>query len=179
MRLGPLALVLALACSTVRVTSDYDPEVDFSAYRSYAWLPRTPEATGHPRLDSPMVQERVHRGIDRALAAKGYQPGGEQADFFVTYQLAVDHKLDAYTTYREYYGLYGYRVAIPETTVREYDEGSLIIDVMDAKRQKVVWRGVASGRLRDTSGTQDPVELQARVYEVVDEVLASFPPQRK
>lgn len=179
LRVCPLVLVAALACSTVRVMSDYDPETEFGAYRTYAWLPKTPEATGHPRLDSPMVQERVRRGIDRALGEKGYGLGGEKADFFVTYHLAVDRKLDVRTTDRSFYGRYGYRISIPETTVQEYDEGSLIIDVVDAARKQVVWRGVGSGRLRGTSGTQDPVELQQRVYEVVDEVLAGFPPQPK
>ena len=179
LRLAPFALAVALACWTVQVTTDYDPETDFSSYRTYGWLPRTPEATGHPRLDSPLVQERVRSGIERALKAKGYSPGGEDADFFVTYHLAVDRKLDVQTTSSSFYGLYGYRVAIPETTVREYDEGSLIIDVMDAARKQVVWRGVGSGRLRGTSTTLDPVQLQQRVYSVVDEVLTGFPPQRK
>lgn len=174
-----LTFVAALGCSTVRVMSDYDPETDFSAYRTYAWLPTTPEATGHPRLDSPMVQERVRRGIDRALTQKGYGVGGEKADFFVTYHLAVDRKLDVRTMDRSVYGRYGYRISIPETTVQEYDEGSLIVDVVDSARKQVVWRGVGSGRLRGTSGTQDPVDLEQRVYEVVDEVLADFPPQRK
>lgn len=179
LRLAPFVLAGALACSTVSVSTDYDPKTDFSSYRTYAWLPRTPEATGHPRLDSPLVQERVHSGIDRALSAKGFSPGGEDANFFVTYHLAVDRKLDVQTTYSSFYGLYGYRVAIPETTVREYDEGSLIIDVIDAAGKRVVWRGVGSGRLRGTSASQDPVQVQQRVYAVVDEVLAGFPPQRK
>jgi hypothetical protein len=51
-----IALALLTACSTVRVSVDYDPEEDFTTYSSYAWLPQTPEATGHPRADSPMVQ---------------------------------------------------------------------------------------------------------------------------
>jgi hypothetical protein len=179
LRIGPLLVVALLACSTVRVSSDYDPETDFGAYRRYAWLPRTPEATGHPRLDSPMVQDRVRRGIDRSLAEKGYGLGGEQADFFVTYHLAVDRKLDIRSTERSLYGRYGYRISIPETTVQEYDEGSLIVDVVDAKHKRVVWRGVGSRRLRGASGVEDPVRLQERVYEVVDEVLADFPPGRK
>jgi len=179
LRIGPLLVVVVLACSTVRVSSDYDPETDFGAYRRYAWLPGTPEGTGHPRLDSPMVQDRVRRGIDRSLTEKGYGLGGEQADFFVTYHLAVDRKLDIRTTDRSLYSRYGYRMSIPETTIQEYDEGSLIIDVVDAKRKQVVWRGVGTGRLRGASGAEDPVRLQERVYEVVDEVLVDFPPQRK
>lgn len=175
----PFILLAALACSTLSVSVDYDPDQNFSGYHTYAWLPDTPEATGHPRLDSPMVQERVRKGIDRALAAKGFTLTAEKPDFYVTYQLAVDRKLDVRTIDQGFYGRYGYRVSMPETTVSQYDEGSLIIDVADARAKKVVWRGVGSKRLRSTSGTQDPAELQQRVFQVVDEVLAGFPPKKK
>lgn len=126
-----------------------------------------------------MVQERVRKGIDRTLAAKGFVLAADQPDFFVTYNLAVERKLDVRTTDDVYYGRYGYRVSVPDTTVTEYDEGSLVIDVADARAKKVVWRAVGSGRLRGASGMQDPAKLQERVFQVVDEVLADFPPQRK
>ncbi len=126
-----------------------------------------------------MVQERVRKGIDRTLAAKGFVLAGDRPDFFVTYDLAVERKLDVRTTDDVYYGRYGYRVSVPETSVTEYDEGSLVIDVADARAKKVVWRAVGSGRLRGASGMQDPAKLQERVFQVVDEVLADFPPQRK
>ena len=138
-----------------------------------------PGASGHPRLDSPMVHERVHKGIDRTLAAKGFVLTDDQPDFVVNYDLVAERRLDVRTTDDVYYGRYGYRVAVPETTVSEYEEGSLIIDVADARTKKVVWRGIGSGRLRNASGTQDPAELQERVFKVVDEVLADFPPKRK
>ena len=68
---------------------------------------------------------------------------------------------------------------MPGTTVREYDESSLTIDVADARSKKVVWHSVGSDRLRGASGMRDPAKLQERVFQVVDEVLAGFPPQRK
>ena len=126
-----------------------------------------------------MLHDRVRKGIDRTLAAKGFVQAGDQPDFFVSYDLAVERKLDVRTTDDVYYGRYGYRIAVPETTVTQYDEGSLIIDVADARAKKVVWRAVGSGRLRGASGMQDPAKLQERVFQVVDEVLAGFPPKRK
>jgi hypothetical protein len=172
----PLLLLSALACATVRVSSDHDPTANFAAYRSYAWIPDPPARTGHPRLDSELVQDRVRRGIDRTLAAKGFARDDESPDFLVTYHLAVDRKLDVYTMDHVYYGYYGYRVLVPETIVDEYDEGSLIIDVVDAREEKVVWRGVGSRRLQDATGPQDPVKLEERTFKAVDEVLESFPP---
>ena len=67
-----------LACSTVSVDYDYDPSVDFSDLRVYAWLPRPPSATGaDPRLESPLLDARIRRSIDFHLAKGGYQHDSE------------------------------------------------------------------------------------------------------
>ena len=171
-------LIAALGCSTVRTSSDYDPSANFASYHTYGWLPEGPEPTGHPRIDNPMLHERVRKSIDRALQAKGYALSADP-DFLVTYHLSAQQKTDV-TTYNEgYYGRYGYVVGFPTTTVRQYDEGTLIIDVIDARARKVVWRGSATRRLREQSGQQDPAELEKRVFETVSETLAGFPPTPK
>lgn len=176
--LAALALCTALACSTLRVSSDYDPSADFSGYRSYAWLPDGPAVTGHARLDSPLVHERVHQSIDRVLASKGFRESAESPDFLVRYDLTAARRIDVTTYDSTFYRGYGYRMSLPETIVREYDEGTLVFDVMDTREKKVVWRGVAQGRLRPETAQLDPAQVQERVDEVVDEVLASFPPRK-
>lgn len=175
----PLILLAALACATVHVTHDYDPAIDFSKYRSYTWLLDPPGPTGRPRLDSPLVQERIRKAIDEGLARKGYTQAAQSPDFLVRYDLTAQSKIDVMTYDTGFYGRYGYRVGFPETTVRQYDEGSLIIDVVDDHAKKVVWRGIAQGRLRGANTPPDPAEMQERIDEVVNEVLAKFPPQKK
>ena len=63
-----------------------------------------------------------------------------------------------------------------EAEVREYEEGSLIIDVMDQNEKKVVWRGIGQRRLRGEGAPTDPEELQKRADEVAAAVLKDFPP---
>lgn len=175
--LAALLLLAPLACSTVQVSVDYDPDEDFSAYRTYAWLPGTPEATGNSRLDTPMIHQRVREAIDQTLADKGFRRVEANPDFWVAYFMSVEKKIDVYTTNR-LYGGYGWTVSIPETRVSEYDEGSLIIDVSDAREKELVWRGIGQGRLRKTP-LEDPEEQRKEVYRVVDEILADFPPKSK
>jgi hypothetical protein len=177
-RLTSLLLsAMLLACSAVKTSSDYDPSANFTSYQTYGWLP-DPPPTGHPRADNPLLHERVRNSIDRALAAKGFRRS-EDPDILVTYHLSAQQKLDVRTYYDTYYGPYGYGVSIPDTEVRPYEEGTLIVDVVDARAKKVVWRGYGSRRLKEPSGQQDPAELQKRVDETVDETLAKFPPQPK
>lgn len=173
------ALCAGLACSTLKVSDDYDPAVDFAKYRSYAWLPDQPGPTGRPRLDSPLVQERIRKAIDAALAGKGYSESAQSPDFLVRYDLTAERRVDVSSYDTPYYTRYGYRMVLPETVVREYDVGSLIVDVADAREKKVVWRGIAEARLRGESAPTDPAQVQERVTEVVNAVLEKFPPKGK
>jgi hypothetical protein len=170
-----LAGVAALACSTLRVSTDYDPKADFGRYRTYAWLAEEPTPTGSPRLDSPLLHDRIRTAIDRALEAKGYART-ENPDFLVRFDLSSERKLDIDTYNAGFYRGYGYWMSLPQTEVREYEEGSLIIDVMDQKEKKVVWRGIGQRRLRGEGAPSDPAELQKRADEVAASVLKDFPP---
>ena len=170
-----LAGVAALACSTLRVSTDYDPKIDFGRFRTYAWLPDEPTPTGSPRLDSPLLHERIRTAIDRALEAKGFART-ENPDFLVRFDLSSQRKLDVSTYNSGFYRGYGYWMSIPQTEVREYEEGSLIIDVIDRAEKKVVWRGIGQRRLRGEGAPTDPEELQKRADEVAAAVLKDFPP---
>ena len=173
-----LVALVALACSTLRVSSDYDPATDFAKFRTYAWLPEEPTPTGRPRLDSPLLHDRIRKAIDRSLEAKGYQRT-EHPDFLVRFDLSAERKLDIDTYNAGFYRGYGYYMSLPQTDIREYDEGSLIVDVIDLPQKKVVWRGIGQKRLRGEGTPADPAEMQKRIDATVDAVLANFPPKPK
>jgi hypothetical protein len=170
--------LIALACTTLRVSTDYDPSENFGEYRTYAWLPEEPTPTGSPRLDSPLLHERIRKAVDRALEAKGFQRT-ETPDFLVKFDLTTQRRLDVSTYNNGFYRGYGYWVSIPQTEVREYEEGSLVIDVIDREEKKVVWRGIGQRRLRGDGSNDDPEELQKRADDVAAAVLKDFPPQPK
>ena len=178
LRFTLLASLGALACSTISVSTDYDPAAKFGGYKSYAWLPENPTPTGHPRLDSPLVQERIKKAIDLALENKGYART-ETPDFLIRYDLSAERRVDVTTYDSGFYRGYGYRMSLPVTEVRDYDVGSLIIDVLDYREKKVVWRGVGEGRLRSEGASVDPAEQQQRIDKAVAAVLEKFPPQPK
>ncbi len=62
MRLLPFLLLAA--CSSVQVSTDYDPGTDFSVLKSYAWLPRKASTGGDPRLDSTLLNERIRGAVE-------------------------------------------------------------------------------------------------------------------
>ena len=173
----PLLALLAgasLACATVRVTVDYDPNEDFSSYRTFAWFPIV-RPSSDPEVASPLVDARIRAAVARELEAKGYRQVIDRTpDFYVTWHVSVEDKLDVYTVDRGYVGSWGYVVSIPETRVRQYEEGTLLIDVADAREKQLVWRGVGKGRLRRQP---TPEQLTADVDGAVAEILERFPPE--
>lgn len=181
--LGILLILGLAACSSVRVSQDYDESADFSAYRTYDWFPAPREETGQLRLDNPLLDERVVSAIERTLASKGYSKvSGGEPDFYVYYHLSMQEKLDV-RTMNTYYGGVGRRgrwrgwggVGF-DTYVDQYDEGMLVIDIGDARARKLVWRGSGTRRLRESP---EPEEVTQQVNEAVSEILKQFPPRRK
>ncbi len=85
MRASASVLVLVLAalgtaCSSVRTSYDFDPGVDFSAWRTYAWYPSGSPPTGDPRLDNPLLHGRIEAAVNRTLGARGPEDEHRGAD---------------------------------------------------------------------------------------------------
>jgi hypothetical protein len=182
-----LAILLAATlggCASMEINSDYDPVASFSGLRTYAWMPGPQKKTGDLRIDNPLLDARVRQAVDRQLEANGYvkQPP-ERSDFLIGYQAAVEKKLDVYTVDHYYgyppgwgstrgYGAWG--GTIPETHVYEYDEGSLILDIVNPQTRKLIWRGSAQAEVNRSAS---PEKRQERIEEAVRRMLERFPPQ--
>ena len=147
------------------MSQDYDPQADFSRYRSWSWLPPGP-ATGDPRIDSDLVASRVRQAIEATLAAKGYSRASTgEGDFGVGWHAAIEGRLDVQTIDHFYgYGRgWGPRGGMTsETLVRQYELGTLIVDLVDTRSRRLVWRGSAQAEVNDRL---DPVSPQSYIYE--------------
>ena len=76
---------------------------------------------------------------------------------------------------RHSYGRRGwYGAGSSHTTVRQYEQGTLLLDLIDPESKQLIWRGTGQTRLRDL---KTPEEREARVREVVDRILERFPPE--
>jgi hypothetical protein len=173
-----IGLVTGLAgCSNIRVTTDFDPQTNFQPLRSYAWLANVRTPSDDPRLHNSLVDTRVRAAVDREFAAKGYsKTQASSADFLVTYYLGLETKIDVHTIHSGYgYGYRGYRGRVgTETMVDQYEEGSILLDILDPAGKELLWRGTASARV---SRSSNPEKRENRINVAVAEILAKFPPQ--
>jgi hypothetical protein len=168
---GTLGILLALmGCSSVAIDYDFDPAADFSKYRTYHWVD---EDVGHDVLaQMPLVKDRIKNGIDLALKNKGFirQDPGE-TDFAV----AIHGKVKTTTQitehgdhgYHPWWGPYGGHV-----DVSTYDEGTVVIDIVDWSTKKLSWRGLITKIIEESPGKD-----QAKINRIAADVMANFPPK--
>lgn len=169
-----LLVVGCTACASVRVSVDYDPNEDFSTYHTFTWFPRPRPATGDYRVDNPLIDQRVRAAVEQTLTARGYRQVEDRApDFYVNYHLHIDEKIDIRTVDHGYVDSWGYYVAWPETQVSQYDEGTLVIDIADARDKQLAWRGAGVSRVRRHP---TPEQTTADINAAVAQILAEFPP---
>lgn len=188
------ALILGLAaCTSIQTSTNFNPESTqaFKTYRTYAWLPMKEAKTQEDsHIYNPIIQARVQRSVDRELAARGFQRAapGQKPDFKMGWHGAVDEKV-AVDTVDSYYGyawdpwydpFYG-PIAFggagfpgDDVVAREYREGTLVLDVVDAGSNKLVWRGTAQAQL---SEHMSAAKSQRLIDRSVDKLLKDFPPE--
>src|SRR4029450_661794 len=143
-------LCVLAACETVTVTTDHDPAAHFAAYKTYTLAPanrgETPCTVAEAALQESVRTELAKRGITEAP--------GKKADLDVVRHVFVHEKVSVqqYTdwgygyhgSWPYSYGRYGmwYGAPVTYTDVNTYGEGTLILDFVDARTKKLVFRGV-------------------------------------
>ena len=185
---GFLSLLVAVLCLTScatkpYVSTDYEASYNFAALKSFA-VKSAKQDTKENILISPFTLSHIHSLVNSELA-KRYQSVGETTtpDFYVTYYVVMEEKLDP-RAYDDMYamGFWGRGYRYPSSIfyrpplgggVRVYNQGSLIIDMVDAKTQQPIWRGVSEKRLNKGLSPQKQREI---LTSAVLEVLAQFPP---
>ena len=179
---------MAVACApSPKIGYDFDRNAEFSTYHTYTWLSGDQERTGDRRADSSAVDMRIRIAVGTQLRLKGYQALSEgKPDFYVAYHIGLKDSSPSISN--QYYsdGMAGHafshsadtRSAARSTpTVNEtpsYLTGSLLIDIIDAASQKLVWRGTAAGEVDPGLTSQQRDE---RTKAIVHEILLHFPPK--
>ena len=166
-----LPLLLLGGCSTIQVQSLGDDSVDLSRYKRFAVMePDSFPPTADPRVNE-ITMRRINRVIEEQLVMNGFHKApNEEADFLVASYANIEGKIDV-TSYGYNYGYYGNYDGwgINDTVLREYDQGTLVIDFIDAGNDSLIWRGWATGPV-----SNDP-DLK-RMREAVTKILAQYPP---
>ena len=171
-------LVLLLAACAKTPDWDYDKSVQFANYKTYAWSPDADLTNnGREYQVNDLMEKRIRNAIKAQMSQQGFTlTDPASADLLVNYHASVDTKIESdslHTSYGarwNYWGI-GWQT---QTTTREYEVGTLVVDMIDKASNQLVWRGAKEGRLRKN---QTPDERTESINNTIAEMLANFPPK--
>jgi hypothetical protein len=171
---GFVAGVTAIGCAaTISVSSHVDRSLDFAEFRTFGWGPADALPTGDPRLDrDPFFKDHVQGAVERGLAVRGLElTSSETPDLLIHYHANISERIYVNQADREH----GYCRAAdcpPETV--HYEAGTLVLDFIDPRTNKLVWRGWAQNSVADMLRDRDT--MARTIDRAVAGMLRQLPP---
>ena len=175
--LGVLLVAPALLLAQ-KVTYDFDKNEDFTKFKTYALKEGTP-------VGQKLIDDRIIDAINSALAAKGLTKADANPDVVVVYHTTFDKQKDISSFSSGFgggYGPYGYgwgggfNSTSTTTQVRDILVGTLVIDMADAKKNAIVWRGMG---VKEINTTAKPEKRDKSIKSAVDKIFKNYPPKKK
>jgi hypothetical protein len=158
-----------------KVSYDYSKDANFAGFKTYAHKDGT-------KVGQELIDERIVAAIDEQLAAKGLTKVDSNPDLFVVYHVAFDKQKDISTYSSGYgggYGPYGWGWGggwgggMTTTQVRDILMGTMVIDLADAKKGQLAWRGIG---VKQVDTQAKPEKRDKSIKEAVKKIFKNYPP---
>lgn len=147
-----------------KVELEWNHEVDFSRYRTYAWVPY------QQPVENPANHVRITRAVERELLAKGFAKASPapEADVFVEYKAKLDKQVKG----TPYEGGAAWAPTNERFMVRfdKIEVGTLVVQLWDGKTKDVVWQAKGSERI------STPDQTERLINAVVTRLFEGYPP---
>jgi hypothetical protein len=136
-------------------------------------------------VGQPLIDERIVNGIEAELAKKGLTKVEANPDVFVVYHVAFDKQKDISTFSSGYgggYGPYGWGYGggwgggTTTTQVRDILVGTLVVDVADAKKNAMVWRGMG---VKEVNTQAKPEKRDKSIAKALEKIFKNYPPKKQ
>jgi hypothetical protein len=156
------------SCNTVKVAADYDKDINFDTYKTFAFF-----KTGIDKAEiNDIDKRRILRAIETELLAKGYTKS-ENPDVLISIFTKSQQRVDVYNNNWGYgawgYGAWGWNRPVNISTSTE---GTLYIDVIDNSKKILIWQGMGTGYL-----STNIEKKEERISEFVSKVMEKYPPE--
>lgn len=165
--------VVASCATSINVSSHVERGLTLAPYRSFAWGPADALPTGDPRLDGdPFFKDHVQGAVEKQLAARGIElVTTAQPDLLIHYHANIRQRIDVNRVDRPY-GYCAETNCPPETI--QYEAGTLVLDFIDARTNRLIWRGWAQNSVEDMLHDRD--KMAKTIEQAVTQMLKRLPP---
>ena len=164
-----LGFFILTSCSSVHVNTDYDKKANFESYKTYAYSKSSIDKLEISDLD----KKRILYAIDAAMPTKGFSKS-ENPDILINIFTKERERVDVYNNMGWGYGFgwgWGPNWGMGFSRTTTTPEGTLYIDIVDAKTKELVWQGIGTGYLTTNFEKKDE-----RIAEFVAKILEKYPP---
>jgi len=165
-------------CSVMKVDVDYDTSYNFDGKTKYAVVHASRAG------ENTLTNDRIMQAIKSSLNVRNYtNVQKNEADLIFVFHVNVKDKTDIRTDYQMVgyrgfgYGFGGGGMMIATPSSYSYTEGTLILDALNPKTKKIVWRGIASDELNRSETT--PEEKREYINKVISELMKNFPKKKR
>jgi hypothetical protein len=164
-RVALLLLLLAPFVRAEEIKLDFDREVDFSRYKTYAWSP------GQDPAKNPANHIRITRAVERAFEGKGMARSTDgNPDAYFMYHARVDDSVKVTgKTGDSYWQPNNLRTTVDIGKVKQ---GTLVVEMYDGGTRDVIWRGIASGM------AVRPDRIEEEINATVKKLVEGYPPKK-
>jgi len=165
-------LIFFTSCGpTLTVTNDYDHTVNFSQFHTFKIVKLEQQYQALSQLN----QTRIINAVQAQMIAKGFTPS-ETPDLLVNITSILKNQKEIVANSYGYgggYRPYAWGGGNMQTTVnvQNYTAGSLIVEVVHAGTQKLLWEGIGNQDIDAPSKNPDQT-----IPPIVAKIMASFPP---
>jgi len=183
--LASLSLALFVSflvgCASAPKGIDYRSDYAFASLKSFIILPVDEKTFQDPRvskLEVARIGSVLKKQLQQRYTAVENSSLGTSADFKVRFYLVVDERMRV-ESYDTMFGLRWagpvYRVGInsPDIHNTYYQQGTIIVDMLDGASDEVFWRGTVGGKISDTA---TPQKRDQRAEKLIKRLLEGFPP---
>ena len=181
-----MTLLILSGCSTYSVVTDYDSSFPFTSYKTYHWADDSiAKSSNNVLASNQLILKRIKSAVDRTFATKGYLLNNNgTVDFTVSVYASVRDRvmynlppMGFYFHHGYYHSRFGiYDPYWPGPYASYYEEGTLVIDILDQKSNELAWRGIARGILKNYDTSK---EMQQDIDGAVNNTLSEFPPLKR
>ena len=164
-----LLIVLTVSVSLAGISVDHDKSADFTAYQTYTVV----EAN---TAINPLMRERLLGAIEVQLGTAGLERVENGADLKVIVHTSTDTETHVtadnwgYGGYPRWGGWSGWGTTTVNVT--NIAVGTLMLDMVDASSNQLVWRGVATDSIPKKSE-----KVEKKIYKAVDKLFRHYPPE--
>lgn len=182
-RLRTIALVLVGVLAQGKTKNDFDPDADYSKFKTYSLVAGI-DLSKTGIMDDPEKRMRIANFVSGILERRGMQevPRDEKHDLAVRVWVAVRNRESVttigYSTAAMWggydpfwYGTWGYWYE--QTIVENYVEGTMIIDLLNPLNKELVWRTYLKRDFKDREKAYDQLKKD------LDKAFKEFPPPEK